>query len=85
MLNFILFTLVVFFVFYLAQANKILKKIEKFAEKHQSNNNIAKSILVFIQYSSLQMLNSVIIFLFLILIISVSLISFLESISNKIS
>ena len=70
---------------YLVQASKILKKIEKFAEKHQSNNNIAKLILVFIQYSSLQILNSVIIFLFLILIISVSMISFLESISNKIS
>ena len=85
MLNFILFILVIFFVFYLVQANEILKKIEKFAEEHQSNNNIAKLILVFIQYSSLQILNSVIIFLFLILIISVSMISFLESISNKIS
>ena len=85
MLNFILFVLVIFFVFYLVQANEILKKIEKFAEEHQSNNNIAKLILVFIQYSSLQILNSVIIFLFLILIISVSMISFLESISNKIS
>ena len=85
MLNFILFILVIFFVFYLVQANEILKKIEKFAEEHQSNNNIAKLILVFIQYSSLQILNSAIIFLFLILIISVSMISFLESISNKIS
>ena len=73
MSSFILIILVILFLVYCLKSQEILNFIENICKKHQNKNFAAKLIISFIGYSSLQILNSIIIVLFIALIVIFSL------------
>jgi len=72
LIGLILILLVIALIVYCLKSKQILDHVEKICVKHKEDNLFAKLILNFIGYASLQILNSLIITIFVILIIFLS-------------
>ena len=64
--------LLIALIVYCLKSKQILDHVEKICVKHKEDNLFAKLILNFIGYASLQLLNTLIITIFVILIIIIS-------------
>ena len=78
MVNLFLLIWIILFVIYAFKSQYILDFVEKWSKQNQENSLMGKLIISFLSYASLQLLNSIIIALFIAMILIFSWLSIFE-------